>query len=58
LAVSAFVEVIAYHGVPGGLSQPSFVRILEGVAVFEVLDIGGGLVMALGGGDVVNWGVG
>jgi len=27
LAISAFVEVIAYHGVPGGLSQPSFVRV-------------------------------
>jgi len=29
-----------------------------GVAGFEVLDIGGGPIMALGGGDVVSWGVG
>jgi len=58
LAVSVFVEVVAYHSVSGGLSQPSFVRILKGVAGFEVLDVGGGPVMALGGGDVVSWGVG
>ena len=58
LVVPAFVKVIAYHGIPGGLSKPSFVRILWGVAGFEVLDIGGGLVMAFGGVDVVIWDVG
>jgi len=58
LAISAFVEVIAYHGVPGGLSQPSFVCVEGGVADFEVLNVGGGPVLALGGGVVVSWGVG
>ena len=58
MVVSAFVEVVAYHGVSGGLSQPSFVCIFRGVADFEVLDVGGGPVMTLGGGDVVSWGVG
>jgi len=58
LAIPAFVEVIAYHGVPSGLNQPSFVCVLRGVAGFEVLDVGGGPVMALGGVDVVGWGVG
>jgi len=28
LAISAFVEVIAYHGISDGFSQPSFVNIL------------------------------
>ena len=28
LAISAFVEVIAYHGISGGLSQPNFIIIL------------------------------
>jgi len=30
----------------------------RGVAGFEVLDVRGGPVLALGGGDVVSWGVG
>jgi len=58
LAISTFVEVIAYHGISGGLSQPSFVSILWGVAGFEILDIRGGPVVGLGRGDVVGWGVG
>jgi len=58
LAVSAFVEVIAYHGIFGGLSQPSFVSILWGVVGLEILDIGGGPVVGLGRGDIVDWGVG
>jgi len=58
LAVSAFVDVIAYHGISGGLSQPSFVSILWGVAGLEILDIRGGPVVGLGKGDVVDWGVG
>jgi len=35
LAVSAFVEVIAYHSVPGGLGQPSFVRVEGGLPVLR-----------------------
>jgi len=58
LAVSMFVEVIAYHGIPGGLSQPSFVSILWGVAGLEILDIGGGPIVGLGRGGIVRWGVG
>jgi len=58
LAVPAFVKVIAYHGVPGGLSQPSFVRILWGLAGLYVLNIGGGPVVVLGKGSIVGWGVG
>jgi len=53
LAVSAFVEVFAYHSVPGGLGQPSFVRVGRGVAGFEVLNVRGGLVWVLRGGDAV-----
>jgi len=49
LAISALVEVIAYHGVPGRLSQPSFVRVWGRGAGFEVLDVGGGPVLALQG---------
>ena len=58
MAVSAFVEVIAYHGVSGGFSRPSFVCVEGGVAGFKVLNIGGGPVLGLGEGDVVCWGVG
>jgi len=58
LAVPAFVEVIAYYGIPSGLSQPSFVSILWGVAGLEILDIGGGLVVGLGRGGIAGWGVG
>jgi len=31
---------------------------LRGVAGFEVLNVGSGPVLGLGGGDVVSWGVG
>jgi len=58
LAISAFIEVIAYHGVSGGLSQPSFVSTLWGAAGLEILDIRDGPVVGLGRGDVVGWGVG
>jgi len=58
LAISAFVEVIAYHGISGGLSQPSFVSILWGVTGLEILDIRGGPVVGLGMGHVVGRGVG
>jgi len=34
-AISAFVEVVAYHGIFGGFSQPSFVSILWGVPVWR-----------------------
>ena len=53
-----FVEVIAYHGISGGLSQPSFVSILWGVAGLEILHIGGGPVVGLGRGGIVGWGMG
>ena len=36
LAISTFVEVIAYHGISGGFSQPSFVSILWGVVGWGV----------------------
>ena len=58
MAVPAFVEVIAYHGISGGLSQPRFVSISWGVAGLEILDIGGGPVVRLGTGGIVGWGVG
>jgi len=58
LGVSAFLEVIAYHGIPGGLSQPSFVSILGWVAGLEVLDIRGGPIVGLGRGGIVGWEVG
>jgi len=58
LAVPAFVEVIAYQGISGGLSQPSFVSILWGVVGLEILDIGGCRVVGLGRGGIVGWGVG
>jgi len=58
LAVSAFVEVIAYHGIPGSFSQPSFVSILGWVASLKVLDIGGGPIVGVGRGGIVDWGVG
>jgi len=35
LSISAFVEVIAYHGISGCLSQPSFVNILWGLPVWR-----------------------
>jgi len=55
LAVPAFVEVITYNGILGGLSQPSFVNILWGVADLEILDIGGGPIVGLGRGGIVGW---
>jgi len=58
LAVSAFVKVIVYHGVPGGLSHPSFLSILSGVTGLEILDIGGSPVVGLGRGSIVGWVVG
>ena len=58
LAISAFVKVIAYHGISGGLSQPSFVSILWRVVGLEILDIRGGPVVGLGMGEVVSWGMG
>jgi len=39
LAISAFVEVIAYHSISGGFSQPSFVCVLWGFASLEILNI-------------------
>jgi len=54
LAISAFVEVIAYHGISGGFSQPTFVSILWGVAGLEILDIRGGPVVGLGRGGIVG----
>jgi len=58
LAVSAFVEVIVYHGIPGGFSHPRFVSILRGVAGLEILDIGDNPVVGLGRGGIVGWVVG
>ena len=58
MAVLAFVEVIAYHDIPSDLSQPSFVSILWGVAGLKILDIRGCLVVGLGRGGIVGWGVG
>jgi len=58
LAISSFVKIIAYHGISGGLSQPSFVRIWWGVAGLEILDIRGGPIVGLGVGEVVGWGMG
>jgi len=58
LTISVFIEVIAYHGISGGLAQPCFVSILWGVAGLEILDIRGRLVVGLGRGDIVGWGVG
>jgi len=48
LAISTFVKIIAYHGISGGLSQPSFVSIWWGVASSEILDIRSGPVVGLG----------
>jgi len=48
LAISAFVKIIAYQGISGGLSQPSFVSIWWGVAGLEILDIRSGPVVGLG----------
>jgi len=45
LALSAFVKIIAYYGIPGGLSQPSFVSIWWGVTDLEILDIKSGPVV-------------
>jgi len=58
LAISAFVKIITYHGISGGLIQPSFVSIWWGVASLEILDIRGGPVVGLGMGEVVSWGMG
>jgi len=58
LAISAFVKIITYRGIFGGLSQPSFVSIWWGVVGLEILDIRGGPVVGLGMGEVVGWGVG
>jgi len=58
LAISAFVKIIAYHGISGGLSQPRFISNWWGVAGLEILDIRGGPVVGLGMGEVIGWGVG
>jgi len=58
LVISAFVEVITYHGIPGGLSHPSFVGILREVTGLEILDIGGSPVVGLERGGIVGWVVG
>jgi len=58
LAISAFVKIIAYHGIFDDLSHPSFVSIWWGVVGLEILDIRGGPVVGLGMGEVVGSGVG
>jgi len=35
LVISTFVKIIAYHGISGGLSQPSFVSIWGGLMVWR-----------------------
>jgi len=40
LAVSSFVQVIAYHRVPGSFSYPTPVSVRWGVTGLEVLDVG------------------
>jgi len=58
LAISALVKIITYHGISGGLSQPSFFSIRWRVAGLEILDIRSGPIVGLGIGWVVGWGVG